>query len=682
MLRTPNALLRLVPLLSLFAPLLPAQWASLPKDPAHGVYAGNWFVAHDTGAGVAAFSAIAQVWSTISPAGSSIARLADSCLVVMDSPGTLRGWSAFSNSSATQASSPPANYTFVSNGDSYAVALDSVPFTQGVLRAYSAFTNTWANLSLGVFPSTSLVSAAHVAVQHEGLHYHAYSPYTGQWHTLTVPVDGGTPFVGPEYAAVNLRGVSGPFQYAAFSARRGTWTLSPVYPATGAGQVAHPNGNSFAIRADIGSGTSFVYAAFSPITGQWVSSTLQHSAATVLSTLTSRNVLRIEDSTPAARFEMFGTANGVWQSLTGSNLVEDSVHDDFHMVRDSSGSSTTVYVASALVGGGYTSITVPTFFPGVSQGSHCCIITDGVASARAYTAATNTFLPAVPQLPFSNASQACSGTVGGFTMQGSAAAGTNAQAFSARWGTWVAGPSILPVDSWSTYASGASLVAVKSTFPGYEFHVFDEHRNAWNAAVLPGSPAWFTVGQNTVVYPSGTTTLNAYSAARGTWSSQSGIGTAANPSGPPTILENLFWLVDANNLIWVFANPDRTQSWAQWPVGGQFPTSGATPGGATPYFGVSMRGSSPQFALLYGALGLAPSPLAIPGLAGTLDLDPAGALQLAAPGLFDADGVLEVRIPLPGVVPASTQLWMQLVTVDLFTGQIELAGRATGTRFF
>lgn len=664
----------------LLAPALCAQWASLPQNALGALTGTNWYVAHDTGAGIAACSAIAQTFTPVAGPGSSIARIADACLIVRDGPGILRGWSAYSNDTATQAFA--ASFTFAGNSESYAAAIDLVPSTQGVLRAYSAFTNTWASVACSTFPSTSMLASANVAVQHEGLNYHAYSAYTGQWHTLTVPVDGGTPFVGSDYAAVDLRGTSGPRQYAAFSARRGTWTTSPIYPAAGAGQVANANGNSLAIRVDTGS-ASFVYAGYSPITGQWVQSTTTHTAASLVSTLAFKNVLRIEDSSPSARFEMFGTANGVWQTLTGSSLVEDSVHEDFHLVRTNSGSPTTLYAASGLVGGGYTSITLPNSSLGVSQGARCCIVTDGVGTARGYTAATNTFLPAVPQYPFSNVTQGSPGAVGGFTMQGAAAAGTNAQAFRARSGNWVAGPSILPTDSWSTYAGSSLLVAVKSTFPGYEFHVFDEHRNAWNApVVLPTSPSSFSVFPHAMLYPGAAGTYHAYSGPRGAWSSQSGIGSIQTGGGIPTATQNLLWFTDSNNLIWVFSVLDRTHAWQSWPTGTAVATSGATPGGATPYFGVSMRGASPQFALLFGALDLAPSPLSVPGLLGALDLDPFGAVQLAAPGLFGSDGVLEARIPLAPTVPASTQLWLQLVTADLVTGQIEFAGRASGTRFF
>ncbi|MBL8747860.1 MAG: hypothetical protein JNK78_01775 [Planctomycetes bacterium] len=665
-------------LLLLLVPALPAQWASHAKNPAQPVLAGNWYVAHDTGAGVAVFSAIAQRWDLVSPAGSQIARTADSAVVTTTGAGTLRGWSAFSNRTATQAFSP--SYTFVSNGETYAAALDNAPFTNGVLRAYSAITNTWASLSFGVIPPTSLVSNANVAVQQEGLNYHAYSPYTGQWHTLTVPVAGGSPVCGPDFAAVDLRGTSGPRQYAAFSARRGTWTLSPIYPSSGAGQVMSTTANAMAVRVDTGSATSFVLAGYSPITGQWVLSSLVHLLSSSQQSVAFKNVLRIADSDPAARFEMFGAGNGTWQSLTGSNLVEDSVHEDFHIVRSSAGSSTTVHAASALVGGGYTSITLPGLSVGVSQGSHCCIVADGVSVARGYTAATNSFLSAVPQLPFSNLSQSTAGTVAGFTMQGSAASGTSAQVFSARHGNWVAGPAIAPIDSWNTYGSGAMLAAVKSTFPGYQIHVYDEHRNAWNAPISTSSPSLF-FGQNTLLYTSAPGTYAAYSAPRGTWTSQSGIGTIMTGGGIPTTLENLVWFTDSNDLIWVFALPDRTQSIEQWPVGGRFATSGATPGGVTPTFGVSLRGETQQFALFFGAVDLAPAPLSIPGFVGTLDLDLGGLVHLATPGQFGAEGVLDVRLPMPSL-PPSTQVWTQLVTLDLLNGDIEFAGRATGTRFF
>jgi hypothetical protein len=232
---------------------------------------------------------------------------------------------------------------------------DLVPFTNGVLRAYSQYTNTWASVALATLPSTSLKWAPNVAVQKDGLHYHAYSAYTGQWVTLDVAVEGGIPFIGPDYAAVDLRGTSGPFQYAAFSALRGKWTLSPVYPSTGAGLIASQSANALAIKTNA-AGSKCRYTGHSPISGAWTTSSFVHSTSATQSGLAFKNALRVQDTDTSVRFELFGAGNGIWQGLAGTNLVEESLHDDFHVVKDATDSASTLYLASAMVGGGYLSL--------------------------------------------------------------------------------------------------------------------------------------------------------------------------------------------------------------------------------------------------------------------------------------------------------------------------------------
>lgn len=657
-----------------------AQWYSLPYHSPQPVYATDWLVTHDTGAGIAVFSAIAQRWDLVSPPGSVHQQINDSLVVTREGSTTLRGWSAWTNESATQTVS--ASYTFESgfNAKTYAALHDNTPFTQGVLRAYSALTNSWASKPLGQLASTSMVTGENVIVQKDGLAYHAYSAYTGTWTTLTVAQAGGNAIAGTDYVAVDLRGTSGPFQYAAFSALRGTWTLSPVYPSSGAGVVASPAANALAIRVDSGTPGQFRYAGFSPVTGQWTTSPLLHQTADTQTTIAAKNVVRIEDSNPAARYETFGAVHGTWQSLTGTGLVEDSIHDDFHVVTQSSGSTCTVSIASALVGGGYASITVPSFAAVVSQGAHQCLITGGalpVLSVWGYSAATNTFAGPQPMPAGSGTSQASSAAVAGFNVQGSASLGTNAMAYSARHGNWRPGPAMSPSEQWNTYASNGMLVAIRN-FPSTLLQPFDEHRNEW---LPPIAANGWTGGSSLVAtFPNGD--YSAYSVHRGTWSTLTGAGAVTSGGGIPTATQNLVWFTDNQNQIRVFASPARTQVWSQWPLSARYATSGSGPGSNTQFLGVSTRGSATEYGLLFAALDLPPAPITIPGIGGAIDLDLATVVQIADLGVFDADGVRHVRIPVPGSIAANTRLWLQLVTVDLVSGQIDVADRASGVCFF
>jgi hypothetical protein len=662
---------------------LPAQWHFLPLNAAQNVHATDWYVAHDTGNGLVALSAIAARWTTISPAGATFLQHQDAAIVTRENPTTLRGWSAYRNATATQTVSANASAVSGFNAANFILVLDNAPSTNGILRAYSAYTNTWASVALQTLPSFSAATDANVAVQIDGLAYHAYSAFTGQWTTYTASVAGGVPFTGADYAAVDLRGSSGPFRFAAFSAPRGVWSVSPTYPTTGAARVSAGGARGLAIRTDLGAPATFRYAGFSPSTAQWVTSSLVHNSAALLTATAFKNVVRISDLDPAARFEIFGAGNGIWQSLTGANLTEESVHEDFHVAYDASGSQCTVYGASALVGGGYTSVVVPSFFPGFSQGSHEMLVTGGFPNvAYGYSAATNTFSAPVPQPTGSGVAQGSIGGVGAFVVQGSAGIGTSPQAFTARWSNWVGGPAIGPNENWSMAVSTSIAVAIRDTFPGAQYHVFDQHRNAWLAPVTTSAPlpTW-AMGPSCFFLTDVPGTYTSYAVQRGDWTVQGGFGAITSPGGNINMRENLAWFTDANNRICVFTTLPRAQAWMQWPISGRWATSGSGLG-STPYVGVSACGALPEYGLLYAALALPPGPLTIPGILGALDLDPLGAVQVADLGLFDADGVREATLQIGGAVPHGVQLWLQLVTVNVLTGQIAIHDRATGSTLF
>ena len=689
-----DPLLRLLP-----APLVPAltavaalaanaaaQWAYLPYNPPQTVIATNWYVAHDTGNGIAAVSAIAARTTTISPPGSLLRAQADAVLMTQEGTSTLRGWSALRNSSATQPVTPGYVVQTSANAAGYVLVLDLAPGTAGVLRAYSAYTNTWASRPLSQPQTFGPIGDANVAVQRDGLNYHAYSAHTGKWVTMTIAATAGSPFAYGDFAAIDLHGTSGPLQYAAFSALRGAWSLSPTYPATGAGVVSG-SANAFAIRTDLGAPTAFQYAGNSPLTGQWRTSSLVHTTGSSVQGQVFKNVVRISDTDTAARFEIFGAGNGIWQSITGAGLSESSVHDDFHVVTSSNGSSTTVYAASALVGGGYTSLVVPQLFPGIASGSHTCLVTGGATqqtnSAWLYSALTNSFFGPVPQPLGSNVFQGGGGAVAGFVLQGSAAFGSHAEACSVRWGTWVPGPAIATSDSYVFNTGNSLAVATKQFFPGYEFNLFDEHRNAWLPPIGALAPSTsYVLGPNCMLYTEGSGTWHAYSTERGDWVTEAGFGSITSAGGFANRTDHLAWFTDSNGRVCVFATPGGAQVWADWPLAPTLQTSGATPGGSAPYVGVSARGAATEFGLLYASLSLPPAPIAIPGIGGAIDLGLGDLVQVAALGLFGADGVLAATLPIGPPVPAATSLWLQLVTVDLLSGQIALRDRSTGCTFF
>jgi hypothetical protein len=662
-----------------------AQWSSLAYNSAKPITHRKWFVAHDPGTGVQAFSAIAQQWTPVSGASATQIYTCESALVMDEGGGVLRGWSAYTNSSSTQAVS--ALFTIKSAGVldcSYCLLVDSgvVP---PALRAYSAYTGTWSSVALTNSAGNSSYGA-NVAIVQDGFHWRAYSAYTGQWVTFDAPsAPVQFPLAGSEYAAIDL---GTPKQYAAFSAQRGKWTLSPLYPASGAAPI--PSGSSasaaFAIRADTGNASTRVYAGYSGLTGQWSTSTLVHSTTTSQAVTASANLVRVQDTDTAARYEVFGAGNGVWQSLTGPNLVEDSLHQDFQLVKSTTTNPTTFYAVSGLVGGGYTSISVPMFSAVATPSTHGCVVYVLVSGgAWAYSAATNAFLPqlAFPGLAFPMIFGLES--VYAFVLQGTGSIGTKAKAYSARWGQWVDGPTVDGTAGWSCDAKGNTVVVTHNlpTVPAsYEFTPFDEHSNQWLASPVIGTDYAFCPNAF-VAYTPSTGVFQAYSAQRGDWSTQTGVGAVVGGSSQISSSEYMVSFTDTNGTLWVFATPDSTQSWFPWPIGKQYAVSGATPGGTTPYIGLSVHGNpGTDYALVYANAALAPAPLAIPGFGGLLDLELSGAFLLANLGLVDADGVREARIPISGTLPSNTQAWMQAILLDLSNGQARFAGRATGARFY
>lgn len=674
---------RFLPLLSLILAgiSLPttaiAQWATTPHNPAAQLFDGGWYVVHDTPAGVEAISAIGQTWRVLSPSGSTIVHTGDSLVVTEEAGFVLRGWSALHDSSATQTFSA-SHSTQVGTQflTSYCILKDNVPGTNGVLRAYSAYTNTWSSLALPSVPNTSLTWGLNAAVQKEGLNYHAYSAYTGQWVTLTTTVAGGFPISGVDYVATDLRfNNGGAFQYAAFSAPRGVWTLSPNYPSTGgSGVQAIPNCSVLAIKVPDPAPNSFRYAAYSPYTAQWATSTMVHTTTAAPSVAVRTNLIRVLDTNVAARCEMFGAGNGIWQSLTGANYAEMVAGDGVLVMRSPTSNPTVVWFASAMVGGGFTSVSVPGAIANVTVSPHGGILYGGVdqttSQAWGYSASANAVLGPEP-LPTFPGFYSLDGTGCAFAIQ---ATGQVMRAFSTRHGNWVDGP-MTTGTGWLVQTAGTSLAVVSGSLVN-TLTPFDEHANVWLPARTDGPRV---LGPNSIVLRHAGGNYDGLSLPTGQWSTVTGVGTINSNGGLPRAQEALTWFHDSTRL-YVFCAPDVTQTWWQYPASTRFGQSG-TVGGVTPYLGVSLRGNAnADFALLYASLGLSPSPLTIPGLTGTLDLD-LNAIQLGA-GFLGAGGVLPLRLPMPAVLPASTLVYLQGVLVDLTNGQVRLGGRATSTTFF
>ena len=192
----------------------------------------------------------------MSPAGSSQLDYGDSYVLAQEPNGALRAWSAHSNGSAVLLPAP--GFQVVHGGGEVVLVIDQGG-ASGLLHAYSALTNTWSSVTIG-FNLTSSTTARFLCAVREGPRYRAFSAYTGQWTTLAVATAGGFPQSLDNVAIADLTSAGvGTRQVAAFSAIRGVWALSPLYPSTGAS--AQVGNNVALVRTELPSSAQFAYAA-------------------------------------------------------------------------------------------------------------------------------------------------------------------------------------------------------------------------------------------------------------------------------------------------------------------------------------------------------------------------------------------------------------------------------------
>lgn len=656
---------------------LTAQWDSIPRDPIEFVNKGANLITHKNSNGIQAFAALTQQWTTVSPAGSTFLGNGDSYVLTRESPSALRAWSARTNTSAVLTVGPSIS---ILHGFGEVVLITDQSVVPFVLHAYSAMTNTWTSKVLG--PNVVITSAGRFAVGAlDGNLYHAFSAYSAQWSTLAVGAPGGNPVANGNVVTANLfSGGVGVRRIAAYSAVRGQWQLSPLYSATIGANAATTN-NLALMRAELPNPTQYSYVGFSASTGTWTTAPLVHSTASTVSATVFHNVGMVTDTDPNARCEVFGAGTGTWLSLTGANLGNTTVHEDFATISDSV--TQTLYATSALAGGGWATLTGGYTCNTLGDHVGLCVAT-GPVRHKAYSAATNTFSSSTVPLPPLNAVTGVSSAVLGIVGTGPC----TATAFSPLSGDWVSGPVITGTETYQAFTSGSLFVTWNNFAPsGYLLHVFDLHRSGWNAPFQLPPNYTFTVNANHVLaWPSaGSGTIYGYSAQRGNWSTLSTAGALMNDGGGTLApFSNVVSFADSNGQLWAFSTMDRLQATQQWPLSREYASSGPGPVGSTlPTLGFAMHGTpATELGFVYAAFAVLPSPVAIPGFTGLLDIDPSNAFLLANLGVFDADGVLDVALPMSIPTPGGLQVWLQALTLDLNTAQLGFAGRAAGTALF
>lgn len=656
---------------------LTAQWGSIPRDPLETVKKGANLIAHKNSSGIQAFSALTQQWITVSPAGSTFLGNGDSYVLTRESPSSLRAWSARTNTSAVLTVGPSIS---ILHGFGEVVLITDQSVVPFVLHAYSAMTNTWTSKVLG--PNVAITSASRFAIGAlDGTLYHGFSAYSAQWSTLAVATAGGNPVANDNIVTANLfSGGVGVRQIAAYSAIRGQWQLSPPYSAT-IGANALTTTNLALMRVELPNPTQYSHAGFSAATGTWVTSSLVHNTASTVSATAYFNIGMVTDNDPNARFEVFRAGTGTWLALTGPNLGNTTGHEDFATISDSA--TQTLYATSALAGGGWASLTGGYSCNTLGDHVGLCVAT-GPVRYKAYSAATNTFSSSTVPTPPLNAVAGINNAVTGIVGTGPC----TAAAFSPLSGDWVSGPVITGTETYQAFTSGALFVTFDNFAPsGYLLHVFDLHRSGWNAPFQLPPNYNFTVGANHVLaWPStGSGTIYGYSAQRGSWSTLSTAGAFMNDGGGALApFSNVVSFADSNGQLWAFSTMDRLQATQQWPLSREYASAGPGPAGSTlPLLGFAMHGTpATELGFVYAAFAVLPSPVAIPGFSGLLDIDPSNAFLLANLGVFDADGVLTAALPMSIPTPGGLQVWLQALTFDLVTGQVGFAGRAAGTAMF
>ena len=650
-----------------------AQWDDIPHVVGSPVLEDGFIVIHENAAGINAFSAAAQKWTTVSPPGSSLLGYGDWTMLT-DEPasGSFRGYSARKNSSATLLKFNPI-MTVVS--DDVILVINSGP--GGLLaHGYSAVYNKWTSVALTTIPTPADVAVSRFVIAiRDGDSYHGFAARTQSWDTISVPNRGDIPLADGNTVLVNLMDPisgGGTPRMGAFSGVKGVWSLSPFYDIPAAPLLDH---NVAYVRARSTTPGMFNGSAYSAYDATWVTSPILHFATVAAETI-SDNVVRIEDTDPTIRYEAFGSRPAVWATLAGS--FSSIVHDeDYTIVRG--GTNFEIIGFSGVCGG--TWLPEPTFsgLPSTPVGTpdHMISLLEG-PRLHTFRPAENIWSPVVITPP---------GAVitGEDCLTDVRSAGLSANA--GRWIGSVPGP-LLPAAPFATTSAGSVIAHQQLAGPGTgDIYIFDERCNMWVAPFNPGLVTTLTAARNLVISSSGLvgSPVHGYSVQRGDWTSPGPIPTPL--LSPPTANENVAWLVDGANRVWAFGSPNVGHVYYAWPNGTEYHVSGApvgTPAGSPliPFLGYSIKGTpgtTGAFALI------SPSKVAafvfLPFL-GMVCIDLTSFTNLGFFGVTDPDCLRERLKKIPNPLPNCLQFWMQPVSFNFGSGLYTFEHRCDPLWFF
>ncbi|MFT5284220.1 MAG: hypothetical protein ACI8TQ_000376 [Planctomycetota bacterium] len=650
-----------------------AQWDDIPHVAGSPVFEDGFIVIHENGSGINAFSAAAQKWSTVSPPGSSLLGFGDWTMLT-DEPasGTFRGYSARRNASATILQFNPI-MTVVD--DDVILVINSGP--GGIIaHGYSAVRNVWTSMPLTTIPTAADVAVSRFVIGiRDNDRYHGFAARSATWDSISVPNGGDVPIADGNTVLVNLFDVvggSGIPRMGAFSGVKGVWSLSPFYEFPPAPQLDH---NVAYVRVRSTTPGMFSGSSYSAYDAAWVTSPVLHFATTVTETLTD-NVVQIEDTNPAIRYEAFGARPATWSLLAGNfaSIVQD---EDYTIVRRNSNAE--IFGFSGVCGGTWVPEPTPSGALSIPVGTpdHMISLLEG-PSLHTFRPAMNTWDPVV-------VTPASAVITGEDCLTDIRDAGIRGNA--GRWPGWVGGPA-LPAAPFATTSAGSVIAHQQLGGGGVgDIYAFDERCDMFVPPFNPGLVTTLTAARNVIVSSSTLpgSPVHGYSVQRGDWITPGPIPTPLLV--PPTADENVAWLVDGTGRLWGFGSPNVGHVYYAWPNGTEYHVSGApvgTPAGSPliPTLGYSIKGipgTTGAFALISPAK--VPPFVFVPFL-GFVCIDLASFTNLGFFGVTDPDCLRERIKVVPLPLPTCIQLWMQPVSFNFGSGLYTFEHRCDPVWFF
>lgn len=595
---------------------------------------------------------------------------------------------------ATIAAQQPSNWTTITM-PSGATATNSIGTTTTFRTAsevwlFSGITKQWTTITV---PSTATVFQANdYVVVRDGNTFHGFASHIGVVDTITTV---GSPLVvsGPASSSWVTLVADGSLVYA-FGAFNGAWQSAPI--ATAAPQMVANR-----LIAEIDDGVT-VYG-LSAHYGQLVPT--PSSAGTTLSVLGEAEIGTAHD-VAAGIFRAFSTQQNTWTTATLPAGFSTAQSNEIALawsgaqIWGASGLTGTLtsYVAQGPIGAVATSegaaafldaglavcfgsgrgsfVTLPAAAPTFLLDYHFIFVQDGTLSTP-FSAVTNTFGAPLTNGPFSfttndaaayatdgtngfvyspilnrwDPTPATAGALAAVVRDSVAMSGpAGLQAWSARYGNWRP----LPLSGSATFQAPTSGATILVT-DGATLHVFDARLDRW-ASVTGTGPMTTKISRHTAMahdgsfgygfgQPSGEWWVEPLTAPPSAFDTASSIGTLRHGSQ-----------------LSVFSVQGSFTYMGRYPEFTQAINLGNT---------LRMHQSAQPGSLLLLIVGLAPAYLPVPGL-GTFYLDPSTAFGVVWPSLVDADGYLDMNLPLPNtpslagaplhlqnlVLPPSGSIWL------------------------